>query len=245
MPIHDWSRVRLGKFHHFHNAWIYKVSACLNAGLLPPAFYAACEQVSGEIEPDVVALQQQAADDSGHWHGHGGVLTVTQQTPQVGIVMDSAQSRYVRKQDHIAIREPDGDRLVAMIEIVSHGNKASRSEIERFLRKMAAVLNRGCHLLVVDLQPPAAFDPEGIHGAIWEYLYGSRPAAPANRPLTLAAYQAGVTTTAYVEPVAVGMRLRDMPLFLAAGWYVNVPLEETYQQAWSELPEPWRAELTG
>jgi len=23
MPVHDWSRVRPGRFHHFHNAWIY------------------------------------------------------------------------------------------------------------------------------------------------------------------------------------------------------------------------------
>ena len=84
-------------------------------------------------------------------------------------------------------------------------------------------------------------DPEGIHGAIWEYLYGARPPAPPERPLTLAAYQAGATTTAYVEPVAVGMPLREMPLFLEPDWYVNVPLEETYQQAWNELPEPWKA----
>jgi hypothetical protein len=31
MPIHDWSRVRAGMFHHFYNSWIYKLSDRLNA----------------------------------------------------------------------------------------------------------------------------------------------------------------------------------------------------------------------
>jgi hypothetical protein len=31
-----------------------------------------------------------------------------------------------------------------------------------------------------------------------------------------------------------------MPLFLEAGWYVRVPLEETYQQAWRGVPDRWR-----
>lgn len=44
MPVHDSGRVRAGKFHHFHNSWIYKLSDRLNEGILPPGFYAAGEQ---------------------------------------------------------------------------------------------------------------------------------------------------------------------------------------------------------
>jgi hypothetical protein len=34
-----------------------------------------------------------------------------------------------------------------------------------------------------------------------------------------------------------------MPLFLAADWYVQVPLETTYQSAWQAVPTVWREVL--
>jgi hypothetical protein len=45
---------------------------------------------------------------------------------------------------------------------------------------------------------------------------------------------------AYIEPVAVGDALRDMPLFVAEGAHVPVPLEATYQSAWDACPEEMR-----
>jgi hypothetical protein len=54
--------------------------------------------------------------------------------------------------------------------------------------------------------------------------------------LTLAAYQVEPVKTAYVEPIGVGDRLPDMPLFLYEDVYVLVPLEETYQVTWNVLP---------
>jgi hypothetical protein len=56
----------------------------------------------------------------------------------------------------------------------------------------------------------------------------------------LVAYDAGPPKIAYVEPVAVGDLLNEMPLFLAAGWYVSVPLEATYQAAWRGVPRRFR-----
>jgi hypothetical protein len=58
--------------------------------------------------------------------------------------------------------------------------------------------------------------------------------------LTLAAYDAGPPVAAYVEPVAVGDLLIDMPLFLAPDWYVSVPLEATYQAAYRGTPRRFR-----
>ena len=46
--------------------------------------------------------------------------------------------------------------------------------------------------------------------------------------------------TAYVDALAVGDPLRDAPLFLAPGWYVNVPLERTYTASWGVTPKPIR-----
>ena len=64
-----------------------------------------------------------------------------------------------------------------------------------------------------------------------------------DKPLTLAAYESGPNTTAYIQPVAVGDVLIDMPLFLGEDSYVNVPLEKTYQQAYQGVPRRWRPVL--
>ena len=58
MPIHDWTRVGAGIFHHFHLEWIGDLSRVLNRGLLPPDYYALAEQFAGGFGPDVLTLQR-------------------------------------------------------------------------------------------------------------------------------------------------------------------------------------------
>src|SRR5207249_422851 len=117
------------------------------------------------------------------------------------------------------------ENVVAVIEIVSPGNKDSKHAIRAFTEKMADLLRQGVNLLVIDLFPPSPRDPQGIHRAIWDEITDTTFELPPDKPLTVAAYDAGPTKTAYVEPVAVGDLLPEMPLFLAPGWYVPVPLE--------------------
>jgi hypothetical protein len=102
------------------------------------------------------------------------------------------------------------------------------------------LLASGIHLLVVDLLPPGARDPQGIHGAIWQEVCDEPFVLPADKPLTLVSYVAGLPRMAYVEPVAVGDVLCDMPLFLAPATHIPVPLEETYSRTFSLCPEPMR-----
>ena len=49
MPIHDWTRLEPGDFHHFHQRWIQDIAAALNSGGLP-AGYMALGCVSGVVE---------------------------------------------------------------------------------------------------------------------------------------------------------------------------------------------------
>jgi hypothetical protein len=48
---------------------------------------------------------------------------------------------------------------------------------------------------------------------------------------------------AFVEPVAVGDKLPTIPLFLTAEEYAPVPLEKTYQAAFTAVPEIWQQAL--
>jgi hypothetical protein len=61
---------------------------------------------------------------------------------------------------------------------------------------------------------------------------------PADKPLRLVAYEATPIKTAYVEPLAVGDALPEMPIFLTADMYVLAPLETTYMTTWSLCPQP-------
>ena len=127
--------------------------------------------------------------------------------------------------------------VVAVIELVSPGNKDSRNAIRTFAEKVGDLIRQGVNVLVVDPFPPGPRDPQGIHKVILDEI-GDQPfELPPGKPLTLASYQAEPTRTAYVEPIAVGDPLPEMPLFLIEEWYVDVPLEETYQATWDVLPK--------
>ena len=113
---------------------------------------------------------------------------------------------YAAKADRIAIYSPLGD-VVAIIELVSPGNKNSRHAIRAFVEKTLDFLFQGIHVLIIDLFPPNPRNPQGIHKAIWDELREEPFEPPSDKPLTLVAYSAGVPKKAYVEPVAVVRRL--------------------------------------
>ena len=72
----------------------------------------------------------------------------------------------------------------------------------------------------------------------------TRPIAlPQDKPLTLASYEADPISRAFVESVAVGDALPDMPLFLQPNGCVYVPLEDSYRSAWEAVPRRWKGVL--
>lgn len=246
MPLHDWTRVREGWFHHFHNAWIYQLAERLNSGVLPPGYYAAGEQIVAGREPDLLTFctdggGRQFPQSSG---GESIGIAVAESPPQVALVSEAEQPLYTRKQDRLAIRTREGDRLVAIVEIVSPGNKDSQFRWRTFLDKVVGAIEGGCHVLVIDLLPAGTFDPDGLHSAVWRELTGTSVPELQDECRTLAAYCAATRPRAYVQPLRVGEPLPMMPLFIDVGHYVNVPLEETYEHVWRALPAPWRGTLT-
>jgi hypothetical protein len=236
MPIHDWTRVDAGLFHAFHQSWIITLSRALNAGVLPPDYYALPEQsIQGPI-PDVLTLK--LSPDRDEPNGTRTGLAVAVAPPRTRLVRHAEERIYVRKADRIAVRHRHGD-VVAVIEIVSPGNKASTSALRTFVEKTADLIMQDVHLLVIDLFPPSKRDPQGIHKAIWDQIKEEDFELPADKRLTLASYDAGPPPTAYVEPIATGDPLPDIPLFLKPEFYVPAPLEATYRETWDDFfPAP-------
>ena len=116
------------------------------------------------------------------------------------------------------------------MEIVSPANKDRRAHVEEFIDKAEIALLHGIHLLLIDLFPPGPHDPHGMHAALWERFDDEPYRLPPGEPLTLASYVAEPCPDAYVEHLAVGSPLAEMPLFLNPDHYVNTPLEPTYRR---------------
>ncbi len=236
MPIHDWTRVSAGGFHNFHQDWTIEIYRTLNRGVLPTGYAAYVDlRVSG-LEPDVVAIQ---SDPPATLRGGQAVAEAPPKSRQVARV-ESEASAYARRANRISIRHEFG-AVVAILEVLSPGNKDSRHAIGAFLSKAVDFLRNGVHLLIIDLFPPTPRDPSGIHQALWEYLTDDPfEPRPSDKPLTVASYDAGNGLTAYVDPLAVGDPLPDAPLFLTPGWYIEIPLERSYMAAWDGTPMPIR-----
>ena len=247
MSIHDWTRVDAGVFHDFHYVWVAAIRRRLNDGLLPAGYYAMAEQLSGPGIPDVLALR---SPDDGGSNGTpsgsdvpSGGLALRTAPPQTRFHDRAEAEVYAGKKRSIVVRRTNGDRVVAVIEVVSPGNKGSQHAFRSFITKAVEYLDAGVHLLILDLFPPTPRDPQGIHPAIWSQIVDRPFELPADRRLTLAAYDAGPVKQAFVEPVTVGDNLPEMPLFLEPGGHIPVPLEPTYQAAWNEVPHRWQQVL--
>jgi hypothetical protein len=238
MPINDWTRDDSGLFHAFHQDWIGVLARALNAGVLPPDYFALREQSTRGPVPDVPTLELPSGRDEPSETGSG--LAVAVAPPGTRVVRLDEDTIYVRKADRIAVRHRHG-RVVAMVEIVSPGNKASKNELRTFVEKTSNLIAQGVHLLVIDLFPPSKRDPQGIHKAIWDEFVEEDFELSADQRLTLAAYDAGPPPVAYVEPITVGAALPDMPIFLKPDFYVPAPLEETYRTTWDDFfPTPMK-----
>jgi len=244
MPVHDWTKVDAGIFHAFHHRWISAISDALNQGILPPDYYALPEQHAAGFGPDVLTLHGSRApepdsDTSAHRGGAGLVI----ERPRLEPTAETDMEFYRRKQNAIVVRHVSGDRVVAMIEIVSPGNKSTRHALRSLVEKAAQLIEKGVHLLLVDLFPPGRRDPQGLHAAIWEEIAGQEYEPPADKPLAVMAYESGLAVRAYVRHLAVGDALPEMPLFLERDACITAPLEQTYQLAFAAQPARWRAVL--
>jgi hypothetical protein len=247
MPVHDWTRVDAGIFRAFHTLWIADLMGALNTGLLPEGYYALAEQVATRMQIDVLTLRSPAGGVAPLPEVHGGV-SLAEAPPAVHLSLRPdprhRPRRSLRRGRHLVIRHISGHQGVALIEIVSPSNKDRRAHVRQLTEMVVGSLEAGVHVLLVDLLPATTHDPQGLHGAVWAQFDTTPYAIPADRPLTLASYAwDGEEPRAFLEPVAVGQPLIDMPLFLTADRYVNVPLEPTYLSAYRGMPEWWRRVL--
>ncbi len=237
MPIHDWTRIPAGLFHHFHQDWSIEIARELNRGRLPKGFSALVEQRSGPRTPDVLTIESTGGARRVDADRDSSVALAD--PPLTQIVRRSTKRIYAGRANRIVVRHHLGP-IVAVIEIVSPGNKDSRAALRDFVEKTIELLQAGIHVLIVDLFPPTPRDPYGIHKAVWDEIEEEEFTFPSGKDRILVSYETGAQQVAYVEPVGIGDELADMPLFLTNALHITVPLEPTYRATWEASPEELR-----
>jgi hypothetical protein len=238
--MHDWTRVSAGTFRDFHYSWVLEIKRAVK-GLLPEGYYVMAEQLGGDVgAPDVLTLQTAGLKNDGPL---SGTATLTESPPAVHARTTITRDAYARLQRTLVIRHQSNDRIVAMVEVLSTGNKSSRHALRSFLDKTVAALDGGIHLLLIDVHPPGPRDPQGIHGAILNEIGSEAYVLKPERPLTIVAYAGGTSIETFVAHFAVGDMLPPMPLFLTRENYVQVPLEASYRAAWEDVPPQYQKVL--
>lgn len=233
MPMHDWTKVDAGVYHAFHHEWISEIHRAV-LKRLPEDYYSLPEQQAAGFGPDVLTLKFDDEDAK-------SVGTVaTKVRPSTRMYQETPTEFYLRKKKAVVIRHVSGDRIVAMIEIVSPGNKNSAHGLRAFVRKARELLQQKVHLLIIDPFPASSRDPHGLHAAIFEEIQDDPLELPADSPLSVFSYECDDRVRTYLEPLSVGDSLPEMPVFLYPGMYIDVPLEATYLSAWEAVPKRWQ-----
>lgn len=247
MPIHDWTKVDPGIWHHFHHKWIAEIADALNGGRMPRNYYALAEQKAGPFGPDILALQARVPPERNGTPaptGYGGGTAVLTAPPKTRFALEETAPPEEPAESAVTIRHKSGDRIVAIIELISPGNKSSDESFNAVVTKIQELLRQNINLVVVDLFPPPPKRPQGFHAEVWRQRFGKPFASiPKDKPLSAVAYESGPRIRIYGEPLAVGDSLPDMPAFLEPGHWVPVPLDETYTEAYRTFPERWKEEL--
>jgi hypothetical protein len=249
VPVHDWARIYAGAFHDFHNEWLVAIKHALSRGLLPSEYYAMVDQIAGGLGPDVLTLQRPDGLPSAPGNGAigpsrpGNSQAVADRPPKAQFHITDEPRWYAKKGKAVTVRHASTHEVVAVVEIVSIGNKNSRKGIQSFVRKADELLAAGVHLTVVDVFRPGPRDPEGIHPLIWGGDAADSFRFDPARPLTCAAYIGDPGAEAFVDTFAIGDPVPDIPLFFTTRDYVELPLEATYLAAFAEAPPAVREVL--
>ena len=226
MPLLDPFRPPLSRTHPwraFHGAWAAAMARLLNAGVLPPGYYAVpFLDRDGPVEIDVAALGEHDA-------GGDGTQLWTPPAPGEAVAVEWPEADEVR----VDVLADDGDpRLAAAVELVSPRNKDRPRSREALASKCAAHLRRGCGVVVVDVATTCRAD---LHADLLAVL-GAEAVAGGAGPLTAVSYRAVAgQLLAWPATLAVGEPLPTLPLWLGADLAVPLDLEASHAAACGDL----------
>jgi len=236
MPLMDHFNPPLNRTHpwrSFHGAWAAAMARLLNQGILPPGYYAVpLLDRDGPIEIDVAALREHDTPESA-----GGALPQTWAAPAPGLTV--AVELPAADAVEVQVFADDGDpRLTAAIELVSPRNKDRPDARRAFAVKCVGYLQQGSSVVVVDTVTTRRAD---LKTAILSLLGVDTSAAAPPSSLSAVSYRAvghdeeTQQLLLWSEPLALGLPLPTLPLWIAADFSVPLDLEASYLATCADL----------
>jgi hypothetical protein len=200
--------------------------------ILPSRYFAAVQvHLGSRVEADVAEFDRPEVEEVGTNGPAGGVAQATWAPPAVTAVLDALFPDDLEVQ---VFDTRDGAVLVAVVELVSPGNKDRPEACRAFAAKCVAYLQRGLGVIVADV---VTSRQANLHQEVVDLL-GQPEAAglPAETTLYTTAYrparrQDRNLIDVWAVPLAVGATLPTLPLALRGAGCVPLDLEATYMQA--------------
>ncbi|MGP0065482.1 MAG: DUF4058 family protein [Isosphaeraceae bacterium] len=216
----------------FHTQWAGSLAAQLNA-TLPRRFFAEAHvHLGNQVEADVAEFEgldesEQMPDDD-----TGGGVAVEVWAPPIATATMPAEFP-----DDIEVRVRDeflDTRVVAVVELVSPGNKDRPEKRLAFADKSAAYLQRGIGLITLDIVTSRQFN---LHNELVSRLgLDSRFTMPEEDYIYAVAYRPIRRGNAnlidiWQNALSVGEQLPILPLSLKGFRPVPLELEAAYEEA--------------
>ncbi len=235
MPLLDHFRPPLHPHHHresFHSNWATRIADGI-AAVLPPEFQVEEHTHAGPgFEIDVATYEGNAAPKD----GAGGAALATRAAPAYAPPIPDGTLPAVFP-DTFEVRvfnTAAGLTLVAVVELVSPGNKDRPAERRAFAAKCASYLAQGVSLIVVDVVTTRSANLHDDLMRLMEMTAG--PAFPVEVSLYAGAYRPvrrgeREEIDVWLRPLALGVPLPTLPLRLTGDLFVAVDLEAAYQEA--------------
>lgn len=235
MPLRDHFRSPVNDKHSWdelHGGWPMMLVRHL-FDLLPPGYVSAPNVHLGRsFEIDISTFEEDGPSRPGlETAAAGGVAISSPPRPTLTLEAD------LPDQDEYEVRIFDaerGRRLVAAIEIVSPSNKDRPESRRVFVAKLAALLQRGVCVSIVDL---VTIRQANLYAELLELVGGSDPALGPQPPLLYAATIRGreqprrrPLLDAWFYPMTTGQPLPTLPIWLDVHLCIMLPLEPSYEE---------------
>lgn len=240
MPLRDHFRPPVSKtasWEGFHGMWPASIVRQLRKQL-PHGYVAEPRVHLGTVmEINVGALETRDMSRTATSNGNGNLVTTawTATAPAVAVETDPPDEY----EYEVRIFDVERERtLVAAIELVSPANKDRPESRQAVVAKCAALLRKGVAVSLVDLVTIRRFN---LYAQLMEFVLHPDPTMSTEDPPIYAASCRWPTrgTRARLESwshaLVVGQPLPTLPLWLGESLVTPLDLEQSYEQACSDL----------
>jgi hypothetical protein len=227
-PLSD----ELPSWESFHSCWAVVIMERLNQ-MLPSRYKAVVQTHLGNyVEADVAEFERPIETENGAANEEGGGVAVQTWAPPVTKLV--APAVFPDDYEVQLFEQRGGMRLVAVVELVSPGNKDRPESRVAFAAKCATYLQRGIGLIVADIVTERHFN---LHNELADLLgWGEILRMPAANFLYGVAYrplrrQEKNEIDIWPVGLSVGGPLPLLPLALKGTRAIPLDLESTYTDA--------------